>query len=215
MREPRAASLDQRQPRSCGCGARRCDRRCPGRACHDLGPGTDEAFAGSSGCGRTPFWTGWVARTFQQTNAAASFTITITSITRSVRTPLRRRWSALATGQVPAIIFWFRQSPQYLVASGMSPRLYPGRVTPLDPSPSLPGITSVNLDPSGRLIEFIQAPERQLASPPVSKEVDFKPLFEEAKLDWLRADENHTEMDSTLLCEPAVCLAGSASGRAG
>jgi hypothetical protein len=98
-----------------------------------------------------------------------------------------QRWSALAMGQVPAIVFWFRQSPQYLVAGGMTPRLYPGRVTPFDPSPALPGSASVNLDPNGRLIEFVQAPERQLASPPALKEVDFQPLFEEAKLDWLRA----------------------------
>ena len=44
------------------------------------------------------------------------------------------RWRALATGQSPAVGFWFRQSPQYLVASGMSPRLYPGRVTAADPA---------------------------------------------------------------------------------
>ena len=30
------------------------------------------------------------------------------------------RWSELASGQVPAIIFWFRQSPQYLTAINMS-----------------------------------------------------------------------------------------------
>jgi hypothetical protein len=97
------------------------------------------------------------------------------------------RWSALAAGQVPAIVFWFRQSQQYLVAGGMTPRLYPGRVTPSDPSPVLPWSASVELDPNGRLIEFVQVPDRRLESPPEQAEMDFRPLFAEAKLDWLRA----------------------------
>jgi serine/threonine-protein kinase len=101
----------------------------------------------------------------------------------------RQRWSALVTGRVPAIVFWFRQSQQFLIAEGMSPRLYPGRVTPLDPAVSLPWSASVELDPNGRLIEFIRVPDRQTASPPDANEIDFQPFFAEAKLDWSRAKE--------------------------
>ncbi|MGD9724472.1 MAG: serine/threonine-protein kinase [Pirellulales bacterium] len=98
-----------------------------------------------------------------------------------------QRWSALATGQVPALIFWLRQSPQYLSASGMSPRQYPGVVTSTDPPPTLPGSVAVSLDPSGRLIEFVRPPSRQLSETGAAGDVDFKPLFDEAKLDWPRA----------------------------
>jgi serine/threonine-protein kinase len=97
------------------------------------------------------------------------------------------RWRALATGESPAVGFWFRQSPQYLVASGMSPRLYPGRVTPVDPPPVLPGMASVVLDPNGRLVEFARVPDRQHTAPAKTSEVDVGPAFEEAKLDWPRA----------------------------
>jgi serine/threonine-protein kinase len=44
----------------------------------------------------------------------------------------------------------------------------------------------VSLDANGRLIEFVRAPERELPAP-ASKGIDFKPLFEEAKLDWANA----------------------------
>jgi serine/threonine-protein kinase len=97
------------------------------------------------------------------------------------------RWRALATGESPAVGFWFRQSPQYLVAGGMSPRLYPGRVTPVDPAPVLPGMASAVLDPGGRLVEFAHVPAREVAPRPPPGEVDFRPVFEEAKLDWTRA----------------------------
>jgi tRNA A-37 threonylcarbamoyl transferase component Bud32 len=99
----------------------------------------------------------------------------------------RQRWQALTSGEVPVIVFWFRQSSQYLIPGAMTPRLYPGRVTALDPSPALPGGASVSLDASGRLIEFVQATERQLSSSPASKDADIKQLFDEAKLDWPRA----------------------------
>ena len=98
------------------------------------------------------------------------------------------RWRALATGESPAVGFWYRQSPQYLVASGMSPRQYPGVVTLADPPPVLPGMASVVLDPNGRLIEFAHVPDRQRTEPSKTSEVDFRPLFEEAKLDWSRAE---------------------------
>jgi hypothetical protein len=39
------------------------------------------------------------------------------------------------------------------------------------------------------LIEFSQSPSRKLVSSPASKQVDFKPLFDEGKLDWPRATE--------------------------
>jgi serine/threonine-protein kinase len=100
-----------------------------------------------------------------------------------------QRWKPLATGQVPAIVFWYRQSPQYLVASGMTQRLYPGRVTALDPAPTVPGMASVDLDANGRLLEFVHVPQHRLDVPPPSKEVDFKAFFEEAKLDWPRAQK--------------------------
>ncbi len=96
------------------------------------------------------------------------------------------RWSVLAEGDSPAVVFWFRQSPLYLLAGEMTPRMYPGRVTAFDPPPLVPGMAGVLLDPTGRLVEFTHVPTYELAKP-AQDEVDFRPLFEEAKLDWASA----------------------------
>jgi serine/threonine-protein kinase len=101
------------------------------------------------------------------------------------RTP--QRWAGLPTGEPPVMRFWFRQSPQHLMAGGMSPRVYPGRVTPLDPPPTVPGMATVVLDPGGRLLDFIYVPNREVSTPESSGPVDWKPLFEAARLEWARA----------------------------
>jgi hypothetical protein len=98
-----------------------------------------------------------------------------------------RRWAALTTGGSPAVGFWFRQSPTYLVASGMTPRIYPGRVTFSDPPPLQPGSASVLLDPAGGLLELARVPSRERSGATGTSAVNFKPLFEEAKLDWSSA----------------------------
>lgn len=99
------------------------------------------------------------------------------------------RWSALTSGESPAVVFWFRQSPQHLVASGMTPRTYPGRVTPVDPAAVLPGMASVYLDPGGRLVELAVVPERKREAQAAVGKADFKLLFELAGLDWSQARE--------------------------
>jgi serine/threonine-protein kinase len=96
-----------------------------------------------------------------------------------------RRWAALPTGEPPAMAFWYRQSPQHLVATRMGLRVYPGRVTPVDP-PLVPGMSSVFLDTRGHLLELLHVPARERAPGPLAN-VDWKPLFEEARLDWARA----------------------------
>jgi serine/threonine-protein kinase len=97
------------------------------------------------------------------------------------------RWAALPTGEPPAVGFWLRQSPQYLVAFDLGPRVYPGRVTPSDPPAVVPGMATVFLDTAGRLIEFSRVPGRELSEPGPTAGVDWKPLFEEARLDPARA----------------------------
>lgn len=95
------------------------------------------------------------------------------------------RWADVESGRVPATLFWFRQAAQYLTPGNMSPRQYPGVVSPSDPAPAESSV-SVKLDPQGRLLEFIHTPGRRFEESPESR-VDFKPLFDEARLDWQRA----------------------------
>jgi serine/threonine-protein kinase len=57
----------------------------------------------------------------------------------------------------PSVLrFWYRQSPEALV-----PMNYAGWVTPDDPPSLLPGMISVVLDPSGRLLELLCIPDQK------------------------------------------------------
>ena len=79
------------------------------------------------------------------------------------------RWLLLKTNQPPAIRFWYRESPDYLVAVHLR------GVTRTDPPPFDPGMVEVLLDTEGRLIGFD-------ARPPSPSKVDGQTLAP----DWNR-----------------------------
>jgi hypothetical protein len=70
----------------------------------------------------------------------------------------------------------------------MGVRAYPGRVTPSDPPLTVPGMVTVMLDTKGQLIEFARVPERETSDAGSPAKIDWQPLFEEARLDWDRAE---------------------------
>jgi serine/threonine-protein kinase len=76
----------------------------------------------------------------------------------------------LADSQPAAIYFWYRQSPLNLSPRGNTTV----RATYSDPPRTYPGMTSVDLDPKGRLIEFLAVP------PPTDKGSQTSP----AQFDW-------------------------------
>jgi hypothetical protein len=84
----------------------------------------------------------------------------------------------LANGQPPLIYFWYRQSPQPLVAINA--------VSPEDPPPLVSGMIGLNLDPQGRLLQLDTVPPQvqENLSPPNS--FDWKVLFTAAGLDMSR-----------------------------
>lgn len=62
------------------------------------------------------------------------------------------KWELIKTGQPLTIYYWFRQSPRYLVPRGGV------FVSPSDPPADASGMTSVALDPRGRLVTFNHLP---------------------------------------------------------
>jgi len=88
--------------------------------------------------------------------------------------------SELPTSRPPAMYFWYRQGPTYMLPTG---RLNV-RATESDPRENIPGMLSVDLDPMGRLIEFHAVPPRFDKSMEKSTEPPPAPnwsiLFEEA-----------------------------------
>ncbi len=83
------------------------------------------------------------------------------------------RWKRLNAGRPAAIYFWFRQSPEHLVATGF------GKITPADPPQVLPGMATVFLDTRGRLIGFSGVPAANAAE---EKKPDWETLFANAGL---------------------------------
>jgi len=65
----------------------------------------------------------------------------------------------LAVDPAFELVFWYRQSPEKLVPSAVgNVMLGAARVTPSDPAPGTPGMVSVVLDLSGRLLLFAATP---------------------------------------------------------
>src|SRR4051794_31658619 len=63
------------------------------------------------------------------------------------------RWSRLASGTPPALLYWYRTSPRDLV-----PRQLALRVTPNDPAPNDTNMHTVVLDTRGRLLQLQSVP---------------------------------------------------------
>jgi serine/threonine protein kinase len=89
------------------------------------------------------------------------------------------RWEKISSGQPAAILFWFRQSPRYLVPYS---RVV---VRADDPPETVSGMAKAELDMQGRLISFAGVPARneQTVDPASVAGYDWRNLFVEADLD--------------------------------
>ena len=86
--------------------------------------------------------------------------------------------SQLPTSRPATMYFWYRQSPRYLL-----PRFQNSvKARATDPPEIVPGMTSIYLDPMGRLLTFHSVPPQAEPTPGEIKPPDWAPLFEEAGL---------------------------------
>lgn len=93
-------------------------------------------------------------------------------------------WDAVLTARPSLLVFWYRQSPDYLVAhSFVDQFLTPGIVQRDDPPRTLSGMVSLELDPQGRLTYFEAIPPQQDNSSGSQTMPDWSPLFSAAGLD--------------------------------
>ncbi len=86
-------------------------------------------------------------------------------------------WSTLPTGRPAAAWFWYRTSPRPLVPYGDYRSVQSG-----DPPVLISGMVNVDLDPQGRLVQFIAVPPQVIAAPAGEATVDWARLFEAAAL---------------------------------
>lgn len=99
------------------------------------------------------------------------------------RDKTRSRWNALASGQPPTIVFWYRRSPRE-----MRPMLFfssrgGGEVTPFDPPLQVSGMVLVLLDMQGRLQHLEVVPPQQDAPAKSDSPPDWPVSFSAAGLD--------------------------------
>ncbi|HVH89192.1 MAG TPA: serine/threonine-protein kinase [Terriglobales bacterium] len=96
----------------------------------------------------------------------------------------RPNWDDLLKKGPPILRFWYRSSPQPLVAHEYTESaLIPGIVSEGDPPFITPGMIFIFLDMDGRLISFEVIPPEKEDKSEGAKPVDWSPLFTAAGLD--------------------------------
>jgi predicted Ser/Thr protein kinase len=114
-------------------------------------------------------------------------------------------WPAVLAGRPSLLRFWYRQSPDDLVADGFRDQfLSPGMVSPTDPPPTLSGMIETELDPQGRLVYFEAVPPQKDSGAMQSSGFDWNLLFTAAGL-------NPSQLQKT---EPTWNSLSSADARA-
>ncbi|MFZ0290416.1 MAG: hypothetical protein WAL65_15200, partial [Candidatus Sulfotelmatobacter sp.] len=93
-------------------------------------------------------------------------------------------WVAVLAARPSVLRFWYRQSPDDMVAEGFRDQLLnPGIVTRDDPPTVLSGMINVELDPQGRLTYFQAIPPQKESASVQSAAFDWNVLFAAAGLD--------------------------------
>jgi len=95
----------------------------------------------------------------------------------------RKPWPEIANSQPPLIRFWYRQSPALLEPQSTADS---GRIQPDDPAQDHSGMTSLTLDPYGRLLDFSTVPPQRDTSAQATGTPNAAPLFSAAGLDLTR-----------------------------
>jgi serine/threonine protein kinase len=96
----------------------------------------------------------------------------------------RPNWDAVLAARPSVLGFWYRQSPDDMIADGFRDQLLnPGIVTQDDPPPTLSGMINVKLDPQGLVTYFQAIPLQKESSSAQSPAFDWNVLFASAGLD--------------------------------
>jgi len=92
-------------------------------------------------------------------------------------------WDEIARSRPSPLKFWYRQSPEPMLAYGMRYMFVPGDIHEDDPEPTMSGMIDVQLDPQGRLTYFEALPPEKEEPPAQTSPPDWTALFVAAGLD--------------------------------
>jgi len=93
------------------------------------------------------------------------------------------QWDRVLSERPSLLRYWYRQSPIELNPSGFNLSFTPGVVTSTDPPVTHSGMIAVQLDPDGRLLEFLAMPPEKEDAPLPPRAADWQPFFSAAGLD--------------------------------
>ncbi len=99
----------------------------------------------------------------------------------------------------PVLRFWYRESPRPLRSERWSTQN--GRVSLDDPPRTQPGMRSVELDVSGRLLRLHVVPDEEGVPGAAAGEPDWPALFQAAGLDWSAAVARPAKFVPDIFCE--------------
>jgi hypothetical protein len=87
--------------------------------------------------------------------------------------PAATRWDPLTTGRAPAVGLWYRTSPRSMV-----PIAEWTQVTPTDPPLRMAGMTYVDVDAKGALLDFTAVPPQRTPDASPVTDMDWQPVFD-------------------------------------
>jgi hypothetical protein len=114
------------------------------------------------------------------------------------------RWASLATGDPPAVTFWYRQSPRPLAPSSLT-----GTVGWNDPPARVTDMAGVEYDLLGRLQSFYAVPPQHELESGKAPAPDWAPLFAEARLDMAAFRPVEPRWTPPLYCDARAAWEGS------
>ncbi len=108
------------------------------------------------------------------------------------------QWDQIVRSRPSLLEFWYRQSPEQLLANDFNGLLTPGMVTQDDPAPTKSGMIRLELDAQGRLIVFEAIPPQVFtaASSTTSPSYNWNLLFSAADLDLTQFEPSQPTWNS-------------------
>ena len=127
--------------------------------------------------------------------------------------PSAARWPEILAGRPTLVQYWYRQSQQYMSASGFTDQLLtPGVVTPNDPPRTESGTILTYLDSQGRLIFLEAIPPELDQTPPAAEPFDWNKLFAAAGLDPTSFQATTPQWNSLAASDARAAWTGKWSG---
>jgi len=125
----------------------------------------------------------------------------------------RPDWNAVLAGRPSLLRFWYRQSPQYMLAEGYQDQLLnPGIVSRDDPATVVSGMINLELDAQGNLIYFQAIPPQKENPRAAAAAFDWNVLFAAAGLDPAKFQKTEPAWNSLASSDTRAAWTGTLPG---